>query len=364
MTTPDTKPGQPRPNPKPGPQRIPVWSWRDAIRQSGLPPYTRLLLHTIACHLSDAGRGWSIRVRDLIEETGMSNTAVAQHLKSAVAAGYLEIERTTNDLGHRTGTIYRPRFPEAAVLATAPADMQVAHTKADENDFAPNEPETLSEAGSFRGLSEAAPRGAGVSLSEAGEGAQVKQLHDSKEAFQVPFHSIPPLSPSTPDVETAAREGGRGIKFSRGWNAEAREAAAQLAASPLAKHVVGSFLAEVSGTLNPPVQADPASYVRQLGAKLGKFPAETLAKVAARVLAERARDLPAVAELERLARGMATGPKPGRARPEFQLVPTDVQWRTWMAHLRQSDPDLAAQAEADGCLIVNEKWPVNAEVIL
>jgi hypothetical protein len=79
--------------PWPRTSKIPVWNWRDAIRKVDVEPGTKLVCHEISCHLSDAGKAWQIPVKEIIANTGLSNTSVAKHFQLAEEAGLLKIER-------------------------------------------------------------------------------------------------------------------------------------------------------------------------------------------------------------------------------------------------------------------------------
>ena len=97
--------------------KIPVWSWRDAIRKAAIEPLTKLICYALANYMTDAGQAVFPSVETLIQDTGLSNRSVATHLQKAVDAGLLLIERRHNAKGHRCGTRYIPCFPENAELA-------------------------------------------------------------------------------------------------------------------------------------------------------------------------------------------------------------------------------------------------------
>ena len=66
-----------------------VFSWRHAVISSALPPTTRHVLLTLACHVSDAGDACFPSVDQLAAETGLSRRCVIEHLHAAQAAGWL-----------------------------------------------------------------------------------------------------------------------------------------------------------------------------------------------------------------------------------------------------------------------------------
>lgn len=142
-----------------GTRRQPVWSWTDAVARANVPPLTKLVCLNIARYLSSAGKGWSIPIKDMIDDTGLGNQAIARHLKIAKAAGLLTIRRNFDPrTGHRTVTTYRPRFPRGVVLASQPAKMadpsddpSPEHSDADQ--FAHGSSDRLSVRGTSRRLS-------------------------------------------------------------------------------------------------------------------------------------------------------------------------------------------------------------------
>lgn len=110
-------------------KQIPVWTWRDAIRQAGVPPLTKLVCYSIANYLSDCGRGCFPSIATLMADTGLSNRSLATHIQSAVEFGLLEPpERQIGENGRFRGTVYRPRFPAQCVLPKGAADMPVTHS--------------------------------------------------------------------------------------------------------------------------------------------------------------------------------------------------------------------------------------------
>lgn len=120
---------------KPKKPAIPVWTWRDAIRQAQIAPLTKLVCYTIANYLSDAGKGYSIDVASIIDESGLSNRSVATHIQLAIDAGLLHVERQKDDGGRYRWSHYRPQFPGECELAREPAAMRVEHSEADQDEF-------------------------------------------------------------------------------------------------------------------------------------------------------------------------------------------------------------------------------------
>jgi helix-turn-helix protein len=59
-----------------------IWTWRQAILQSDLPPITRFVLLTLACFMNDMGGGCYPTIERLVECTGLSKRAIQNHLAS------------------------------------------------------------------------------------------------------------------------------------------------------------------------------------------------------------------------------------------------------------------------------------------
>jgi hypothetical protein len=144
-------------------QLIPVWSWRDAIAKANVPPLTKLVCYDISRYLSDAGKSWRVPVKDIMRDTGLSNWAVAAHLKHAVDAGLLVIKREIGPSGQRGVSRYVPRFPANMVLDHEPAEPM--------QDEAPREPASHGNPRECRSSRKAHPR-------EAASPSQVSEAHD------------------------------------------------------------------------------------------------------------------------------------------------------------------------------------------
>lgn len=166
---------------------IPVWTWRDAIRQADIAPLTKLVCYTIANHLSDAGKGYAIDVGSIIAESGLSNRSVATHIQLASDAGLLHVERQKDDSGRYRWSHYRPRFPSECELAREPADMRVEHSEADQDEF---EQPQVKEVHAVEKPREGASHGEPVHVNlvqpprEPGALVHVNLLHVSKEDSQ------------------------------------------------------------------------------------------------------------------------------------------------------------------------------------
>jgi hypothetical protein len=93
--------------------------------------------------------------------------------------------------------------------------------------------------------------------------------------------------------------------WAKGWSDAARGEVADLACNGVVAHVAVHFIAPVRGVLQPSPSVDAAAYVRQLRTRLRDFTPETLDRLAAKMIDTRARDLPSVADLVKIAEGLA-----------------------------------------------------------
>jgi hypothetical protein len=91
-----------------------IWSWRNAIRKSELPPLAKLCCYVLADYMTDAAKGCFPSIATLMKDTGLSNTSIAKHLRLAIDAGLLVRHRFRDRAGHCAGTNYYPRFPESS----------------------------------------------------------------------------------------------------------------------------------------------------------------------------------------------------------------------------------------------------------
>ena len=104
--------------------------------------------------------------------------------------------------------------------------------------------------------------------------------------------------------ESGTGRGQPAIRFTSRWDPAARNAVNDLVGSEQA--FIADFITAVSGTLNPPVDVDGASYVRQLAERLGGFAPTVVAALATDpVIKGRVRDMPAAAALEAAAKVLA-----------------------------------------------------------
>ncbi len=70
-----------------------LFSWRGYVLKSNLPPTTRHVLLTLACHMNDAGENCYPKIDTICQETGLSNKAVITHLKFAQNEGWIKVKK-------------------------------------------------------------------------------------------------------------------------------------------------------------------------------------------------------------------------------------------------------------------------------
>ncbi|MGZ2455474.1 helix-turn-helix domain-containing protein [Rhizobium anhuiense] len=70
-----------------------AWSWRHAVGKSGLPPITRLVLHTLGLKMDATGGSCYPPVSELVELTGLDKKTVLKHLDIAEEKGWIEVSQ-------------------------------------------------------------------------------------------------------------------------------------------------------------------------------------------------------------------------------------------------------------------------------
>ncbi len=68
-----------------------AWSWRHAVGKSGLPPITRLVLHTLGLKMDATGGSCYPPISELVELTGLDKKTVMKHLELAEARGWITV---------------------------------------------------------------------------------------------------------------------------------------------------------------------------------------------------------------------------------------------------------------------------------
>ncbi len=92
------------------------FTWRTAITESDLKPYTRLVLLTLSLHMNEAGEGAFPSQELLAKETGMSERRVRDHLRNAIEAGWLSrglVDWKGRGWKHYTYCSRFPKHPDA-----------------------------------------------------------------------------------------------------------------------------------------------------------------------------------------------------------------------------------------------------------
>lgn len=74
-----------------------LWSWRYGVLNSDLPAPVRLLLLTLAHHMSDSRDSCFLSLPQLATETGMSEERATQVLRTAVETSWLEVRALERD---------------------------------------------------------------------------------------------------------------------------------------------------------------------------------------------------------------------------------------------------------------------------
>lgn len=87
------------------------FTWQEAVLCSKLEPTTRLVCHTIGCHMAMDGTGCFPSYGLIADESGLNRATVIRHVAKAVEAGYLEVTGRLDKEGDQTSNLYRPIMP-------------------------------------------------------------------------------------------------------------------------------------------------------------------------------------------------------------------------------------------------------------
>lgn len=68
-----------------------AWSWRHAVGKSGLPPITRLVLHTLGLKMDATGGSCYPPISELVDLTGLDKKTVLKHLEIAEESGWIVV---------------------------------------------------------------------------------------------------------------------------------------------------------------------------------------------------------------------------------------------------------------------------------
>lgn len=87
------------------------YTWQEAVLRSKLEPTTRLVCHTIGCHMAMDGSGCFPSYQTIADESGLHRATVIRHVEKAEEAGYLEVTGRVDAVGDATSNLYRPIMP-------------------------------------------------------------------------------------------------------------------------------------------------------------------------------------------------------------------------------------------------------------
>lgn len=334
--------------------QIPVWTWRDAVRQSGVPPLTKLVCYSIANYLADVGAGCFPSVKTLMADTGLSNKSIAAHLAHAQEAGLLIIERRTGRDGRRQLTHYLPRFPSNATLAKRPAAMRDPHA-GDEDEFdaenhvnAPHvdgdgDHDHVKELHAAR-PSEAPSRGP----------SELVHVNVAPRELSTREPSIPPKSP------TAARRGTSSGKFGdeagkgsgeTGYDQQLAALRAEGRHHDAIEHLVAPLVAS-GKRLSLGRGAEARAALAEIAAKAHGLPSPALAAAVRRIV-----DRPSKATMAVILAEVETARKFGEA---LTIRAGSAEWAAWQRHFEASDPQQARAMRSSSVWMVRNQWPASA----
>lgn len=94
-------------------KNVDYFTWRGAVLKSSLPSSARLVLHTLGCHMNDAGESCFPSIETLCSETGLSKPTVISCLKAAEDAGFIEVSKHGYAGKKWARNEYKATFPPA-----------------------------------------------------------------------------------------------------------------------------------------------------------------------------------------------------------------------------------------------------------
>jgi hypothetical protein len=94
-------------------QLSPLFTWRSAITESGLPPTVRLVALALSLHMSERGDSCFPARQTLADETGLSVRSVDKAIKQLEEAKYLVVDRPAKTKGRGHMNTYRATVPSA-----------------------------------------------------------------------------------------------------------------------------------------------------------------------------------------------------------------------------------------------------------
>lgn len=112
---------------------LPVLTWRAAICKSDLPPTTRHVALTVSLYMSELGDSAYPGAARLVNDTGLSERTIRDHLAALVEAGWLELVHKGGQAGDRkTANEYRANIPDLSPTPAA-ADPSNSCTRASDD---------------------------------------------------------------------------------------------------------------------------------------------------------------------------------------------------------------------------------------
>lgn len=170
-----------------------AWSWRHAVAKSGLPPITRLVLHTLGLKMDATGGSCYPPISELVELSGLDKKTILKHLDIAQQAGWIEVTQHGFRGQKWKRNEYVARWPGRDLTGTA---ANVADAQGGGSAPPPFEDAVLGEGGGTapppcaQKVVEMTPEGGGN-----GSMKVVEQLHQDK--------ILPANSPNNSPVATA-----------------------------------------------------------------------------------------------------------------------------------------------------------------
>lgn len=155
-----------------------AWSWRHAVAKSGLPPITRLVLHTLGLKMDATGGSCYPPISDLVDLTGLDKKTVMKHLEIAEESGWIVVTQHGFRGQKWKRNEYVARWPGRDISGTA--------ATADEQEGGGNPPPRSNDAASRQGGGAVPPRSAEKVVEMVPEGGGnddrkvVEEFHQDK----------------------------------------------------------------------------------------------------------------------------------------------------------------------------------------
>ena len=245
----------------------------------------RLLLYVIAENTFNDTFVCRLCQDQLAYEAGrVTDRTIRRHLTTLEEAGLIIRAARRNQHGHAAHDVIRIRGFKRDYLARHPKARRKI------------QPDNLSGGASPTGQIVRQPAD---TCCPVASGQQVSGTYKDSRT------SIPVLIDSPPPPRAVQPQGGEGdlFDFANGLPKRWRQAQAtwsELMASQRLGAVARRVLGPLIGSLQPPTDADPAAYLRQVANKLAEVPAAALDGIRADIEATRARDMPTVAQMAKI----------------------------------------------------------------